>query len=92
MVTGLSLEDQRGEHFYSHLSKFGKFKAGDSIKTGDVVGYVGTTGTSTGPHLHWEFDTSPGLVGNQSPPSKVMDPYKKWVHLQDTIHWTTDWW
>jgi murein DD-endopeptidase MepM/ murein hydrolase activator NlpD len=69
------IKDQRGEHFYSHLSKFGKFKAGDSIKTGDVVGYVGTTGTSTGPHLHWEFDTTPGLVGNQRPPSKVMDPY-----------------
>jgi murein DD-endopeptidase MepM/ murein hydrolase activator NlpD len=69
------IRDQRGEHFYSHLSKFGKFKAGDSIKTGDVVGYVGTTGTSTGPHLHWEFDTSAGLVGNQRPPSKVMDPY-----------------
>ena len=69
------IKDQRGEHFYSHLSKFGKFKAGDSIKTGDIVGYVGTTGTSTGPHLHWEFDTTPGLVGNQRPPSKVMDPY-----------------
>ena len=70
------IKDQRGEHFYSHLSKFGKYKAGDSIKTGDIVGYVGTTGTSTGPHLHWEFDTTPGLVGNQRPPSKVMDPYK----------------
>lgn len=37
---------------YGHLS-LQKAKAGQSIQTGDVIGYVGTTGYSTGPHLHF---------------------------------------
>ena len=38
---------------YAHLSKF-KAKVGQHIKRGDVIGYVGSTGSSTGPHLHYE--------------------------------------
>ena len=37
---------------YSHLSKFAA-KLGSRVKRGDVLGYVGTTGRSTGPHLHY---------------------------------------
>lgn len=41
---------------YGHLSKFAKnLKAGQSIKQGDIIGYVGSTGLATGPHLHYEF-------------------------------------
>jgi murein DD-endopeptidase MepM/ murein hydrolase activator NlpD len=39
--------------FYAHLSKFNT-KRGNKIKRGDIVGYVGNTGRSTGPHLHYE--------------------------------------
>jgi murein DD-endopeptidase MepM/ murein hydrolase activator NlpD len=39
---------------YAHLSRM-NVKRGQSIKQGDVVGAVGTTGLSTGPHLHFEF-------------------------------------
>jgi len=39
---------------YAHLSRM-QVKRGQSIKQGDVIGAVGTTGLSTGPHLHFEF-------------------------------------
>ena len=38
---------------YAHLSKF-SVKPGDTVGRGDVVGAVGNTGKSTGPHLHYE--------------------------------------
>ena len=38
---------------YAHMSKF-KVKKGDKIKRGTILGHVGTTGTSTSPHLHYE--------------------------------------
>lgn len=42
---------------YAHCSKL-KVKKGDSIKKGDVIAEVGSTGKSTGPHLHFEIRLS----------------------------------
>lgn len=40
---------------YAHMSRFGKYKAGARIQQGTVIGYVGSSGLATGPHLHYEF-------------------------------------
>ena len=40
---------------YAHMSRFGKYKTGARIKQGSVIGYVGSSGLATGPHLHYEF-------------------------------------
>lgn len=41
---------------YSHLSKYKKdLKQGQVVAQGDIIGYVGSTGLATGPHLHYEF-------------------------------------
>ena len=41
---------------YAHMSRFaGGMRKGTKVSQGQVIGYVGTTGWSTGPHLHYEF-------------------------------------
>lgn len=41
---------------YLHLSRFARgIKAGTRVSQGDVIGYVGSTGWATGPHLHYEY-------------------------------------
>lgn len=50
------------QSIYLHMSRFAAHE-GDTVKAGDVLGFVGTTGRSTGPHLHW------GLYANGVPVS-----------------------
>ncbi|MEJ2088020.1 MAG: peptidoglycan DD-metalloendopeptidase family protein [Gammaproteobacteria bacterium] len=50
---------QHGEQFvtkYLHLSRFARgIRRGSRVEQGQVIGYVGSTGWATGPHLHYEF-------------------------------------
>lgn len=40
---------------YAHLSRFGKYRNGQRVRQGQIIGYVGATGLATGPHLHYEY-------------------------------------
>ncbi len=51
---------------YAHLSRFGKnIKSGSRVQQGQVIGYVGSTGRSTGPHLHYEVLVNNKRVNSQ---------------------------
>lgn len=63
------LEHENGlETRYAHMSKI-DVKEGEKIKKGDVVGKVGSTGRSTGPHLHFELRAN----GNPVNPEDYID-------------------
>ena len=57
---------------YAHLSKR-SVKVGDTVAQGDVLGVTGSTGNSTGPHLHFEITEG----GNRVDPLKYLTDYKK---------------
>ena len=61
---------------YKHLSGYAKaIRTGVRVKQGEIIGYVGTTGLSTGPHLHFEF-----YQGNQ-----YIDPLGKKFPSADPV-------
>jgi murein DD-endopeptidase MepM/ murein hydrolase activator NlpD len=50
------IKHKRGfETLYAHMSGFAGIKEGDALKAGDVLGYVGDSGSATGEHLHYEI-------------------------------------
>lgn len=52
---------------YAHLKSFARgIKAGARVTQGQIIGYVGTTGRSTGPHLHYEVHKNSKAINPQS--------------------------
>jgi murein DD-endopeptidase MepM/ murein hydrolase activator NlpD len=62
---------------YNHLSRFGPgIRAGKRVSQGDLIGYVGSTGLSTGPHLDfriWKNGSNINPLSIKAPPAKSVD-------------------
>lgn len=56
---------------YAHMSRFANIRQGQRVPQGQVIGYVGSTGLATGPHLHYEFRVN---GAHRNPLSQTMPP------------------
>lgn len=63
---------------YLHLSRFAKgIKQGSRVRQGDLIGYVGSTGTSTGPHLDYRIWKNGVNIDPLKVPQEPAEPIKK---------------
>ena len=77
---------------YAHLSRYGKYRRGQKVKQGQVIGYVGMSGLATGPHLHYEFIVSgvhrnPRIILDKLPKAKTLPQteIKRFEHLAEPL-------
>ena len=76
---------------YLHMSRFEKgIKPGVKVRQGDIIGYVGSTGLSSGPHVDLRFWKNGQLVNflkEEFPPSKPLgEKYKdEFLNLRDSL-------
>lgn len=67
---------------YAHLSKYANgIRSGKRVRQGDIIGYVGSTGGATGPHLHYEFlmggvHQNPRTIIDKLPKAESIDASK----------------
>jgi murein DD-endopeptidase MepM/ murein hydrolase activator NlpD len=86
---GRTVVIQHGQSYktlYAHMSKYGRgIKNGKRVKQGQIIGYVGSSGLATGPHLHYEFYLN-GAVRN---PVKVPLPKAKSIPKSELADFMT---
>jgi murein DD-endopeptidase MepM/ murein hydrolase activator NlpD len=77
--------------YYAHLSRF-KIKAGDKVKRGDLIGFIGSTGTSTSPHLHYEVHKNGIAVNPKDYYFRDLTPaeYEKMIEISSNSNMTFD--
>lgn len=68
---------------YAHLSRLA-VAAGDTVQAGDVIGYVGSTGRSTGPHLHYEVRVD-GVAVNPIPYMKETEAQRRMASAESSL-------
>lgn len=80
------------ETYYAHLSAFASgIRPGRSVGQGDVIAYVGSTGASTGPHLHYEVRIGGSPYNPMTvklPGSAPLDVAQRARFLQQTANWS----
>lgn len=74
------------ETYYAHLSRI-KVKVGQKVNRGDVIGLVGSTGTSTAPHLHYEVSKNGQKVNPQNYYFQDLSPaeYEKMIAISSNM-------
>ncbi|MBS1119679.1 MAG: Peptidase [Deltaproteobacteria bacterium] len=74
------------ETAYMHLSKFADIKVGQKVPAKTIIGYVGTTGLSTGPHLHFGVKQNGAWID----PSKLAPVRSAGVASRDLVAFRTE--
>jgi len=76
---------------YAHMSKF-NCRVGQKIKRGDVIGFVGSTGTSTAPHLHYEVEKNNRKINPANFYSNDLTPeqYELMLEISSTANQSFD--
>jgi murein DD-endopeptidase MepM/ murein hydrolase activator NlpD len=74
------------ETYYAHLSRI-NVQVGQKVNRGDVIGYVGSTGTSTAPHLHYEVSKNGVKVNPQNYYFQDLSPaeYEKMISISSNM-------
>jgi murein DD-endopeptidase MepM/ murein hydrolase activator NlpD len=80
------------QSFYAHLSRFAPgIRVGTKVRKKQVIGFVGSTGRSTGPHLHWGIKSKGAFVDplkykiqpGTPPPARYRDALRKLINQQN---------
>jgi len=74
------------ESFYAHLSRI-NVQVGQKVNRGDIIGFVGSTGTSTAPHLHYEVSKNGTKVNPQNYYFQDLSPaeYEKMIAISSNM-------